>query len=524
MAIVVVSSTFEASALRAARDAAFSGHGTASCASAAAMSPEIIDRTFFGDQPDVPPYRPTPTDEDEARTAAVAHTLLWILTTTDLPELMDDKLTLDALRAARPDLGQLSDSDLVERVRSLMSGHFRRLFARHVFTTYCSTVPLGIIQHVCARVDRPEITLRLVSGLGDVESAEPSWALWDVGRLVAENDTLTREFEAGTADLLPRLRMRADAGDTEAGKLLARFEDFLDEFGYRGPNEWEAARPTWETAPELALACVDRMRLAPTSSSPMANQRAGAEERERLTSEILDDLRADPDAQQQLAAALRAAGLFLAGRERSKTNAIRLVHEGRLTIRELGRRLVERGQLDRAEELLMLRHDELDAYLVDPADWRDEIRSRAATYTTLGHVDPPFVFEGTPPPLSTSPPRDRALLPRAQPGTVLTGLPGCPGRATGRARVLLDSRDPTSLRPSDVLVAPITDPSWTPLFVPAAAVVVDVGAPLSHAAIVSRELGIPCVVSVTDATRTIPEGALISVDGDAGTVTILDPS
>jgi pyruvate,water dikinase len=100
-------------------------------------------------------------------------------------------------------------------------------------------------------------------------------------------------------------------------------------------------------------------------------------------------------------------------------------------------------------------------------------------------------------------------------------MPGCPGVAQGRARVILDSHDPTSLEPGDVLVAPITDPSWTPLFVPAAGVIVDVGAPLSHAIIVSRELGIPCVVSVTDATRRIPDGALVEVNGDTGTVTVL---
>jgi rifampicin phosphotransferase len=74
----------------------------------------------------------------------------------------------------------------------------------------------------------------------------------------------------------------------------------------------------------------------------------------------------------------------------------------------------------------------------------------------------------------------------------------------------------------DVLVAPLTDPSWTPLFLAVEAVVVNVGAILSHAVIVSRELGIPSVVSVTDATKIIPNGALIEVDGANGTVTILE--
>jgi pyruvate,water dikinase len=102
----------------------------------------------------------------------------------------------------------------------------------------------------------------------------------------------------------------------------------------------------------------------------------------------------------------------------------------------------------------------------------------------------------------------------------LTGVPGSPGRATGRARVVLDPGDPAGLEPGDILVAPITDPAWTPLFVPAAAVVVNVGAQVSHAVIVSRELGIPCVVSVQHATERIPDGALITVDGSTGTVTI----
>ena len=118
--------------------------------------------------------------------------------------------------------------------------------------------------------------------------------------------------------------------------------------------------------------------------------------------------------------------------------------------------------------------------------------------------------------------RSVASGPAAVVGTSLSGIPGCPGVARGRARVVLDPADPRGLEPGDVLIAPYTDPSWTPLFVTAAAVVVDVGAQITHAVIVSRELGLPCVVSVTGATRSIPDGALVEVDGTAGTVTVLE--
>jgi len=220
-------------------------------------------------------------------------------------------------------------------------------------------------------------------------------------------------------------------------------------------------------------------------------------------------------------AALRAAPIFLAGRERSKTNAIRVTHEIRLALVELGKRYVERGHFDHVNTYGMLRWSELDQVVDDPASLTETLRSREHDYAQLYEVEPPFVFEGAPPPVSTWAPRGGRPVVVVGDGDTLQGMPGCPGVAQGRARVVLDSHDPTALEPGDVLVAPITDPSWTPLFVPAAGVIVDVGAPLSHAIIVSRELGIPCVVSVTDATRRIPDGALVEVNGDTGTVTVI---
>ncbi len=92
----------------------------------------------------------------------------------------------------------------------------------------------------------------------------------------------------------------------------------------------------------------------------------------------------------------------------------------------------------------------------------------------------------------------------------------CSGVATGTARVVLRPSEPGELSPGDILVAPITDPAWTPLFLAVAGVVVDVGAQQSHAAIVSRELGIPAVVSATGASTTIPDGARVTVDGSTG--------
>ena len=104
------------------------------------------------------------------------------------------------------------------------------------------------------------------------------------------------------------------------------------------------------------------------------------------------------------------------------------------------------------------------------------------------------------------------------------GIGVCAGIATGTARVVIDPSRPGDLGPDDILVAPITDPAWTPLFLAVAGVVVDVGAQQSHAAIVARELGIPAAVSVEGASTTIPDGARVTVDGSTGTVTVHGPS
>ena len=131
---------------------------------------------------------------------------------------------------------------------------------------------------------------------------------------------------------------------------------------------------------------------------------------------------------------------------------------------------------------------------------------------------------GSPPPFHDWKRRDADHHEKVSPGALLQGVSGCPGTVTGRARVLLTPDDPSALEVAEILIAPITDPSWTPLFMAAAGVVCDVGAPFSHAAIVSRELGIPCVVSVANATARIPDGALIEVDGTNATVKILEVS
>ncbi|MBU3690408.1 MAG: phosphoenolpyruvate-utilizing protein, partial [Actinobacteria bacterium] len=485
------------------------------------LSWEAMDQQFFGAQPGIPPYEKMAGDERPDLTVKIGETFGWVLSKTSLDQL--DELTADrneSIRIAseRPDLSAMSDLDLWRRYEQLTVLH-RRYFAQHLFTTYMATVPLGIISAVATAVGRPDLIMPIISGIGEVDSAAPSQAMWDMGRQVADSKTLTKQFDKGVSGLLDRLQKKSKKRKVRA--FLSAFDDFITDFGSRGPNEWEARSPTWETRPELALSAIERMRLASDDLNPRDQNAKRARDREIASKTLLDMVAADPEAHGQLSAGIGASRAWLPARERTKTNNIRIIHEMRMPMRELGRRMVERGAFDEIEDFGFVRASEIDQLLDDPHSLTDTIRVRRVEYEALEKKDPQFVFVGEASDPGTWPSRDGGEVTKLASGESLQGMPGCPGSATGRARVILDSNDPTALEPGDILVAPITDPSWTPLFVPAAAVVVDVGAPLSHAIIVSRELGIPCVISATGGTRRIPDGAMVRVDGDTGLVTIL---
>lgn len=481
------------------------------------LSAQMMDDLFFGAQPGIPPYEPAPGDHDEARTAALGATFQWAMSTDRLDVPAEGEELVNRLHAQRPKLTDMSNRDLWDYALDLLRAHFRRLFGDHIFITFLSTIPVGALTQVCAAVGRPADAMRIISGVGDVESAAPSMALWHLGRRVSASPVLSAAFDAGIDGLIARL---AGVGD-EGRAFLAEFATFIDRYGARGPKEWEVSNDSWETRPELPLAAIDRMRLAGDDADPAARNQALASERERLVAELAEMLAGDPDTHGLFLAAARAAGLFQAGRERTKTNCIKLLEESRVALHALGRRLVASGACDRPGDFGFLCADEVEPWLADPASFTDTLRARRRLFDEYASRQEPFVFWGTVPEPSSWPAKGATAVAPVAVGDVLQGFQGCPGQVSGVARVVLDPADPTALAPGEILVAPMTDPSWTPLFVAAGGVVVDVGAAQSHAMIVSRELGIPCVPSVTDATRRIPDGATVHVDGDAGTVTIV---
>ncbi len=479
-------------------------------------SPEMIDKAFFDDRDDVPPYEEQPWHESAVHEARLGESMGWAMSATSLPDLDADRALARAQREQRPDLASVTDSALLARARSMVP-LVQQTFENAMRVSSLASLGPGALDAICEGLGDKSLSIRLLAGV-EVDSAAPSHAMWALGRLAAASPVVTAAFEAGPDEVLDVLR---PSNAPEARDFLERFDTFLFEFGARAQNEYDVISLSWEVRPRIALAAIDLMRRSDESSAPVYRHDVSVAERDRIAVDVRQKVAGDPETAGLFEAALGSAQLFLSGRERAKTNVVMVINEIRVALREFGRRLVERGVLAEIDQVFMVSDAELDRLRLHPETMTAVIDERWQQFRSLFEFEPVFIVNGAVPALSDMTQRGGGSAPTAAVGDVLIGAAGSGGTATGRARVILDAADPGGLEPGDILVAPQTDPSWVPLFVPAAGVVVNVGAMGSHAMIVSRELGVPCVASVAGATELIVDGSIITVDGNAGTVTIV---
>jgi len=482
-------------------------------------TPAAIDQAYFGDHPGVPEYVPHPNDESPVHEAKLAETMGWAMSTDSFPAQEEASAKAKAAVASRPDLGSLSNGELVARAREMTHLLYEG------WVPYCqsalgASLGPGAVQAICGAIGRDGDAVKVMTAIGGVESAQASFAMWDMSRSVKASAVLMAAFDDGVDGILDRL---AASDDAAAADLLAQWEKLIAEHGHRGPNEWDMRAHSWTTKPSLALGMLDRLRHQSDDRSPHDAQTKAAAEREALSAELLAMVEGDPEAHGGLAAGIHSASVFFKAREMGKNACIRAIHEAKLAMMQVGERMVDQGVVTDPQQVFMLLDRELDGFLADPGSFTETIAERDGDFARLHELEPPYIvgLESGVPPISEWGPRNPGGQVLAVAGEVLQGTAGAPGEVTGVARVVLDPSDPAAVEPGDIMIAPTTDPSWTPLFLSAAGVVVNVGAVASHAAIVCRELGVPCAVSVIDATARIPDGATISIDGSTGTVTVI---
>lgn len=420
------------------------------------------------------------------------------------------RATDGALGLPSPD----SATQAFERVQALVSrfGEFSDALA-FMLTAMIGFGALGTVTRRWLGDESGALANRLVAGRGDVSSAEAGHALWALGEFAAEHPTVREVATTERSWAQARQRLERLEGSS-ADAFLEQWDAFMAEHGHHCRGELEFANARWSERPDYVFELVRRTVNRTPGTDPMASYARSVVEAESSAEECRSELR-NPLKRFLFGRVLIWGRGSARMRENIKSEAVRWMTAIRLALLEFGEYLVSRGDLERAPDVFLLRYEELEQIAQGvQGQWRDIVDARRVEHDRLAVLSPPPVVIG-----DWS--QDDEVWKLGQQPTELRGITVSAGVARGPARVFLDVDSDQEVLPGEILVAPFTDPGWTPYFVPAAGIVVDMGGMLSHGSIIAREYGIPAVVNVGPATRLIETGQMIEVDGNAGVVRIL---
>ncbi|MEU5345298.1 PEP/pyruvate-binding domain-containing protein [Streptomyces sp. NPDC020766] len=408
-------------------------------------------------------------------------------------------------RFALPDT--VGPQQRLNAVRRILLEGIPALFPRMVPIPAVGGAALGIALKQLGDEVSEEEGLGLLRGLPHNVTTEMDLALWQLASRIREDPEVARLMQDSSPDELLR-SYREHVLPTVAQQGLTAF---LDRFGHRAVAEVDVGAPRWIDAPtHLFSVLAGYLSLPEDASSPESQFADGAESAERTARELVGRARKRgrlPAAVVRIG--IRRARQLLGLREVTKFYCVLLVAQARRELLLVGEKLAAAGQLDTAEDVCFLELREIEEALAGTGV-RDRIARRREEYVREGrrrHVPRMLLSDGTEP-----------TLVGASDGT-LRGAPASTGSVTGPARVVFDPIG-VSLQPGEILVAPSTDPGWTPLFLMAGGVVLETGGVNSHGAVVAREYGIPAVVGVPGALSALSDGQTLTVNGTLGTVSV----
>jgi rifampicin phosphotransferase len=355
---------------------------------------------------------------------------------------------------------------------------------------------------------------RLLSRAGGMASAEPAMAMWQMAQRASE--------QGAVRDALKTARNYGELADrlspTAAGQeFLGQWDQFMRRHGHHTSGEVDIMVPRWSETPDEVLRLVQGYLDRAKQCNPSQLLEERTRERERVLKECRARLR-NPLKRWWFGFLLRQTQQWVVLRENVKSEAIRGMAAFRRIFLELGARMCRQGILECKEDIFFLTVEEYEPAFRGTAaiNVKAVVAARRAEFERNRAVSPPTLVVGR------FDPSQPARAPDYQPDGELRGLPVSAGIVTGRARVLLRADSDERLLPGEVLVAPFTNPGWTPYFLTAVGLVTDIGGQLSHGSVVAREYGLPAVVNVPSATKIIQTGDLVRVDGDTGRVSILE--
>jgi phosphohistidine swiveling domain-containing protein len=411
------------------------------------------------------------------------------------------------------DFSRMSWEELGRTFRVLVRDGLGRLSLLYVVP---AMAPLALLYRLCARWLNDTdgaVTNSLLTGLGDVASAQAGIDLWRLALQARAADAVRQALLAG--DDWRRTQEKLAARD-EGRAFLRSWDRFMACHGHHSRGELELHNARWSETPDYILKLLRGYVTQADALDPLAHY-ADQTRRRRQVQEYYRRRLKNPVRRIIFSRLLRAAQRGSALRENFKSEVVRWTATLRRMLLELGRRLRDTGVLRTPDDVFFLQLPEVEALLQEPAalDAARLVAIRRAQYEEDREVTPPNVVIGRFDPGAAVP------EPGGERTDVLTGVAASAGVATGPARVILRHDTDEQVRPGEILVAPFTDPGWTPYFLPAAGIVAEQGGLLSHGSIIAREYGLPAVVNVPRATQILRTGQTLRVDGNRGTVTIL---
>ncbi|MGH2556462.1 MAG: PEP-utilizing enzyme [Actinomycetota bacterium] len=310
---------------------------------------------------------------------------------------------------------------------------------------------------------------------------------------------------------LEEFALVADLWAVSRGEIV--MAEFLAQHGFHGPDEGQLQSRSWREDPSPVEALAVTYRSLDDTESPAAAAAGRAQIRLAGERTVLAGVPRAKRAQARVT--LRMARSFVPLREVGKAAFLMAIDVARVASQARGRELVELCVLDDPDDVYFLTVDELLAS--HHGELRSVVAERRARHERYVGLSLPRVWTGQPSPMEVEP----STEPLPSESAVLKGISITPGVVEAIARVAEDFNAALYLQPGEVLVCRTTDPSWAPVFPIAGALVIDVGGPMSHGAIVARELGTPCVIGTGTAIRDVPDGALVRVDAGSGSVEVL---
>ncbi|WP_281450642.1 PEP/pyruvate-binding domain-containing protein [Paenarthrobacter nitroguajacolicus] len=401
--------------------------------------------------------------------------------------------------------------------------HVQRILGAEVFATVPQVLPLPVLGFALlalvgrilgeqASYDELQAVIR---GLPNNVTTEMDLALWQLASEIREDPDAAASMAGKTAETL--VEQYRDA--TLPVVAQAGLDRFLRTFGLRAVAEIDLGMPRWVDNPTHILGVLaNYLRLQPGSGDPHQQFRKAAGEADKQVARFVARARSiSPLHALVVRAALDRTRRFAGLRELPKYNLILGIAAAREQLLLVGQELAASQRIEQPEDVFFLDLDAVENALAGE-DRRGAVAGHRAAYEQelrRRHIPRLLLSDGTEPEAAAG------ANVQQRPGT-LSGSPASAGLVTAPARVIMDPVG-AHLEPGEILVAPSTDPGWTPLFLTAGGLVMEMGGPNSHGAVVAREYGIPAVVGVPDATIRLSTGQLITVDGGAGTVGTEDP-